>query len=252
MPAHGRTRGPINAFIASMDSAVTTNYSDCQWTKYGGASRYGFDFDFVMPITKPGLDLGDVAGTATTMVREMTTFVSVQLQSSLSDSLSAATVSAPQNLMLQRDAYNHEDTPLSSPRGLGVFLCHASEDKESARELHSRLLQDGFDPWLDEAKLLPGQEWETEIQRAVRGADVVLVCLSTRSIDKKGYVQREIRTALDAADERPQESIFVIPACIEQCRVPERLSRWQRVDLYAKNGYDRLCLALDAVRIHER
>jgi len=56
---------------------------------------------------------------------------------------------------------------------LRVFLCHASDDKEEVRNLYKRLELDGVDPWLDEQKLLPGQDWQQEIPQAVRQADVV-------------------------------------------------------------------------------
>ena len=53
-------------------------------------------------------------------------------------------------------------------RPLKVFLCHAHADRDSVRGLYSRLTQDGVDAWLDKAKLLPGQDWELEIRKAVR------------------------------------------------------------------------------------
>ena len=127
---------------------------------------------------------------------------------------------------------------------LCVFLCHASGDKPVVRELYHRLQRDGFQPWLDEEDLLPGQDWQFEIPRAVRAADVVLVCLSHQAINKEGYVQKEIRFALDIADEKPPGAIFLIPLKIQECSVPERLSRWQWVDLSAPNGYERLIRSL--------
>ena len=51
-------------------------------------------------------------------------------------------------------------------RLLKVFLCHAHADRD--RALYSRLTKDGVDAWLDKAKLLPGQDWELEIRKAVR------------------------------------------------------------------------------------
>src|ERR1044071_4815035 len=39
-------------------------------------------------------------------------------------------------------------------RKLRVFLCHSKGDKRSVRRLYHRLKKEGFDPWLDEAKLL--------------------------------------------------------------------------------------------------
>lgn len=131
-------------------------------------------------------------------------------------------------------------------RPLKVFLCHASESKPHVRDLYRRLRASGVDPWLDVEALLPGQDWQLEIRRAVRQADTVLVCLSKRSVSKTGYVQKEIRYALDAADYRPEGEIFVIPVRLEACVVPERLNRWQWVDLFEKGGYERLVLALQA------
>ena len=115
--------------------------------------------------------------------------------------------------------------------GLKVFLCHASSDKPAVRELYRRLCADGFAPWLDEEDLLPGQDWQYEIPKAVRQSDVVIVCLS-RSPATKGYVQKEIKFALDAADEKPEGTIFLIPLKLEECDVPDRLSRWQWVNLF--------------------
>ena len=131
-----------------------------------------------------------------------------------------------------------------TPRTLHVFLCHSSGDKPAVRELYQRLCAEGIDAWLDEEKLLPGQDWQCEIPKAVRTSDVVIVCLSRGSITKAGYVQREIKFALDVADEQPEGAIFLIPAKLEECEVPDRLSRWQWVNLYEAKGYERLMRAL--------
>ena len=89
-------------------------------------------------------------------------------------------------------------------RSLKVFLCHASGDKPTVRRLYKRLVMDGLDAWLDQEKLLPGQDWRLEIPKAVREADVVVICLSNKSITKEGYIQKEIKFALDIADEKPE------------------------------------------------
>jgi hypothetical protein len=133
------------------------------------------------------------------------------------------------------------------PRRLNVFMCHASDDKPAVRHLHEQLQYAGFEPWLDEEDLLPGQDWQHEIAKAVRAADVVLVCLSRKSINKNGYVQKEIRIALDAADQVPEGRIFLIPVKLEDCSVPERLSKLHWVDLTAPGGPERLTRALRTV-----
>jgi hypothetical protein len=127
---------------------------------------------------------------------------------------------------------------------LKVFLCHDSSDKPRVRSLYRRLAADGVEAWLDEEKLLPGQDWHAEISKAVRAADIVVICLSNQSITKEGYVQREMKFALDVAEEKPESSIFIIPARLEDCIVPERMKRWQWVDLFSEGGYEKLMKSL--------
>jgi tetratricopeptide (TPR) repeat protein len=129
-------------------------------------------------------------------------------------------------------------------RPLKVFLCHASGDKLMVRDLYKRLVAEGVDAWLDQEKLLPGQNWRVEIPLAVRESDVVVICLSNRSITKEGYIQKEIKFALDSAEEKPEGTIFLIPARLEDCVVPERLNHWQWVDLFDENGFVKLLRSL--------
>jgi len=123
---------------------------------------------------------------------------------------------------------------------INIFLCHSSTDKLKVKKLFQKLISDGFNPWLDEENLLPGQDWAVEIPRAVRNSHVVVVCLSKVAITKEGYIQKEIRIALDVADEKPDDVIFIIPAKLEECEVPDRLRRWQWVNLFRENGYAKL------------
>src|SRR5574341_78429 len=121
----------------------------------------------------------------------------------------------------------------TSDRKLRVFLCHSSQDKPIARELYQQLLAEGWiDPWLDEEKLLPGQAWDMEIEKAVEATDAVIVFLSKNSITKEGYVQKELRRILDKADEKPAGTIFIIPLRLENCEPPRRLSIWQYIDYF--------------------
>jgi hypothetical protein len=92
----------------------------------------------------------------------------------------------------------------TSPTVVRVFLCHASDDKSSVRELHARLKEAGFNPWLDESDILPGEDWQRAITAAVKNSHVVVVCLSQRSVKKVGYLQREIRSVLQVAEEQPE------------------------------------------------
>jgi hypothetical protein len=125
-----------------------------------------------------------------------------------------------------------------------IFLCHSRRDKEAVRELYARLRESEFDPWLDTEDILPGRNWEHEIAKAVRGAAVVIVCLSHHAVNTAGYAHKEITFALDEADKKPEGAIYVIPLKLEECTVPDRLSRWQWVELFAADGYKKLVDAL--------
>lgn len=130
-------------------------------------------------------------------------------------------------------------------RPLKVFLCHASADKPAVRKLYRYLKQRGVQPWLDEINLLPGQDWQVEIPNALFSSDVIVVCLSKNSIDKEGYVQKEITFALDKALEKPEGIIFIIPARLEECNIPSRVSSFQWVDLFREGGHKRLMQSLN-------
>ncbi len=134
---------------------------------------------------------------------------------------------------------------MTENRKLKVFLCHSKDDKPKVRKLYKRLLTDGFDVWLDEEKLMPGQDWDLEIRKAVRNADTVIVCISKDSTTKEGYIQKEIGFALDIADEKPEGTIFLIPVRLEDCEVPNRISRYQWFDLFSRNNYQKLIESLN-------
>jgi len=127
-----------------------------------------------------------------------------------------------------------------------VFLCHSSGDKEQVRALYERLTADGVPCWLDQEMLLAGQDWDREIRRAIRASRFVLACVSRESVAKTGYVQAELRRALEVADEQPEGSTFIIPVRLDDCVIPDSLGRWQWVDLFGDSGYGRLLRVLTA------
>jgi hypothetical protein len=128
---------------------------------------------------------------------------------------------------------------------LRVFLSHASTDKQPIRELYKKLMDEGFEVWLDSENLIAGQSWQVEIPKALRNSDVVIICLSKNSVNREGYVQKEIRMALDTSMELPEGDIFVIPARLEECPVPEALAKYHWVDLFDESGFEKLLRALE-------
>jgi hypothetical protein len=127
-----------------------------------------------------------------------------------------------------------------------VKLVGAVGDRSGADAAKAVICADGVDPWLNEDNILPGQDWDREVKKAVGENDAVIVCLSRRSLTKEGYVRKEIKIALDVADEKPEGTIFLIPVKLEECDVPDRLRRWQWVSLFEERGYEKLLRALRA------
>lgn len=114
-----------------------------------------------------------------------------------------------------------------------VFIAYAKEDRAEARKLYRDLKAAGLEPWMDEKKLLPGQNWPRAIERAIQMSDYVLVCFSRRSVGKRGFFQSELRYALDVAACVPLDEIFLLPVRLSECEVPEQIARkTQYIDLF--------------------
>ena len=135
---------------------------------------------------------------------------------------------------------------MAGTRRLRVFLCHASQDKPAVRELYKRLAAEKWiDPWLDEENLLPGQDFDLEIYRAARDSDSIIICLSKVSVAKEGYVNKEIRRALGAADEKPEGAIYIIPLRLDDCNPSfERLKKLHYADYFSSNAHEKLIRSL--------
>ncbi|MCP4286412.1 MAG: TIR domain-containing protein, partial [Gammaproteobacteria bacterium] len=128
----------------------------------------------------------------------------------------------------------HDRTQQQGQTGPLVFICYAREDYAIAERLYHDLERAGAAPWLDQKKLVPGQNWKVEIRRAIEHSTYVLVVLSTNSVSKRGYVQKELKKALDLLDEFPSSTIYLIPARIEECEpIDERLQDIHWVNLFS-------------------
>ncbi|MEM9092853.1 MAG: toll/interleukin-1 receptor domain-containing protein, partial [Cyanobacteria bacterium P01_F01_bin.53] len=68
--------------------------------------------------------------------------------------------------------------------------------------------------------VLAGQNWRSEIPKAIKNCDIFLACLSQQSVSKKGYVQKEFKIALNKYAEMPPETIYLIPLRLDKCNIP--------------------------------
>ena len=111
------------------------------------------------------------------------------------------------------------EPPVSQPPR--VFLCHSSEDAARVEQLYIELGSHGLDPWYDKRSLTPGDKFEQEIERAIQNCDLFLVLLSENSRKQRGFVHKEIRTAIREYQRRSHGSAYILPVRLERCRIPE-------------------------------
>ena len=125
-----------------------------------------------------------------------------------------------------------------------VFLIYAHSDKKAVRKLYRHITRNHIKAWLDEKELSPGQNWKYEIRQAILRSDVVIVCLSRQFNKQGGFRHEELQIALEKARSFPDGEIFIIPARLEKCDLPEPLRPWQCVDLFEPDGFNKLLSVL--------
>lgn len=101
-----------------------------------------------------------------------------------------------------------------------------------------------FFPWMNKVDILPGEDWELVIKQTIKDAPFFLACLSHNSINHRGVVQDEIRSALETWRKKLDSDIYLIPIKLEDCPVPAALAKFNWVELYKEGEYERLIRAI--------
>ncbi|NTW20958.1 MAG: TIR domain-containing protein [Nostocales cyanobacterium W4_Combined_metabat2_030] len=114
-----------------------------------------------------------------------------------------------------------------------VFLSYARENSDIAERLYMSLREKEINVWLDSKCLKPGVNWKLEINNVIKNARYYILLISKHSINKRGFVQKEIREALDILQEFPRNQIFIIPVRIDNTApIDDELLDLNWVDLY--------------------
>jgi hypothetical protein len=137
-------------------------------------------------------------------------------------------------------------------RAFRPFISYASEDKLAAQDIYNKLKESGMKPWLDERDIPLGTEWDERIRSAIREAHIVLVLLSSTSIEKVVYFQKEVAFAVERAEEEPELRPFILPVKLEDVPVPPLLAKWQWANWYEERGQDRLMHTLRTLALKRR
>jgi len=76
-----------------------------------------------------------------------------------------------------------------------------------------------------------GSNWEYEIKTALKNSDFVILLLSSTSVRKRGYVQKEFKYALEYSENKLIDDIYIVPILLDDCKVPEHLTRFQWMEI---------------------
>jgi hypothetical protein len=127
-----------------------------------------------------------------------------------------------------------------------IFFSYVRPDQVRVLPFFDYLQTQGFDVWMDCRKLKPGQNWEYEIKRALDQATFVIVFVSQNSYDKRGYVQRELKLALDKHTERLVDDIYIIPVLLDdEVQMPEQFRKFQSITASELDSNERIVDALN-------
>lgn len=103
-----------------------------------------------------------------------------------------------------------------------IFISYSRDDSEFVLSLAKVLRESGVSIWLDQWDIPPGANWDDSVEQALRDCTSMLVIWSKSSVksqnvkDEVGYAHSNDKT--------------IIPVYLENCDIPFRWRRKQRID----------------------
>lgn len=128
-----------------------------------------------------------------------------------------------------------------------IFISYAKEDTERASKIFSMLNKPNRPVFYDKEALLPGMDWKFEIEEKLHRCSLILILCSAHSVQKEGFVQREIRMAIERAENMPDGRIFIIPIRFDNVEVPRKLAKYQWLEISSESEFSDLEFFIDVV-----
>ena len=122
---------------------------------------------------------------------------------------------------------------------LEIPACSKGGNASEVATLRNNLIAAGVTVWWDK-DILPGQDREFEIGKALKQSYAVVVCLSEKSMARsKAGIYPELSGAINAYRQYAPGSVFLIPVRLSECEIPpvevdatRTLNRLKCVDLF--------------------
>jgi len=122
-----------------------------------------------------------------------------------------------------------------------IFIIHSHKDKKEAREVTNLLRDMGYNPWLDEEEIVPGQNWNKAIRQAIENSSVALFLASVNTNEKESSVFQEIKAAREVLRAHDEAHSPIIPVFLsEEAKLPKELAEIHAVKLFETDGKSQL------------
>jgi hypothetical protein len=105
-----------------------------------------------------------------------------------------------------------------SSRPVRIFISFASEDRQSAEQIHFALLGAGFDTFYDKESLPPADDFNSRIRAAVAQSDLFIFLVSPDAIERGSYALTELHYA---RLKWPHPKGRVLPVMLREVRIEE-------------------------------
>lgn len=131
-----------------------------------------------------------------------------------------------------------------------IFLSHASPDKPIVRRIATTLQAAGHEPWLDEEEILVGDSIPTAVERGLREAHFVVLCLSKAAANRR-WIDVERNATLMEQFREGQERI--LPVRLEDVPPPLLVASLAYVDLFPdEQAFSRgMARLIRSIAVHE-
>src|SRR5512142_1026744 len=106
-----------------------------------------------------------------------------------------------------------------------VFLSHSTADKPAVEELAVRLRREGIEPWLDKWNLIPGQECQRAMERALADCASCAVFIGPggfgpwQNEEMRAAIARRVHEARTVSE--PRDRFRIIPVLLPSAERPE-------------------------------
>ncbi len=103
-----------------------------------------------------------------------------------------------------------------------IFISYRNIDYDlGVARIVDSLQKGGISVWIDRNSLLPGEDWQIKIQRAIEDGMYFLACFSNNYWNKTtNYMNEELQIAIEQLRKMPDDQIWFIPVKLDDCKIP--------------------------------